>query len=236
MINKKLQMHKVGRYFGEYSYEIKGQIFSEKIEGPIPNVDPFEKVDTVLNFDLNLLANFSKLNPDRGKISITIQEDEWLAKNNKYYELIQKMEKEGLEFHLFRDRDFTLNAVVKNSHCEKTILKYHNLESLTNSATHPTHHIAVTWGIGNTRLIIDDEVVDICPRNSTNFNIWGVALGKQGKIEEALEKFAKAIELDQKNADAFTNKAYTHFKIRDFKSSIEYYKKALRINKTHQML
>ena len=46
------------------------------------------------------------------------------------------------------------------------------------------------------------ELLEVAPRSTTSWELWGEVLLAQGKIEEASDAFKKAVELEPANADA----------------------------------
>ncbi len=46
------------------------------------------------------------------------------------------------------------------------------------------------------------ELLEVAPRSTTSWELWGDVLLAQGKIEEASDAFKKAVELEPANADA----------------------------------
>lgn len=56
----------------------------------------------------------------------------------------------------------------------------------------------------------------------------------QGKFEEAVEAFSKAIEEDPQNAIAFHSRGTARLKLKDFEGSIPDFSECLRLNKANQ--
>ncbi|NQU98909.1 tetratricopeptide repeat protein, partial [Candidatus Woesearchaeota archaeon] len=61
------------------------------------------------------------------------------------------------------------------------------------------------------------------------------ALYKQGKLEEAIEAYDKAIKLDPKNDYAWNNKGVTLRKQGKLEEAIEAYNKAIKINSLDEL-
>jgi hypothetical protein len=140
-----------GKYEGEYSYEIMGKKFSERINGRIP--PPNEK-------EVKLSRELIKLNPDEGRITARVSHPDLFERNGKFFEIIPPFKKADFEFHLFRGEDNTFKANIINSFSKNIILKYADLDELKRRVNHPNHEIVVSWKDGRDNLFIDKILVD----------------------------------------------------------------------------
>lgn len=59
---------------------------------------------------------------------------------------------------------------------------------------------------------------------------WGLALQGFGRYEESIEKFTKAIEINDKNDLGFASVATSYFKMKDYDNALVYLQKTLEIN------
>jgi tetratricopeptide (TPR) repeat protein len=63
----------------------------------------------------------------------------------------------------------------------------------------------------------------------------GYAYNISGDYGNAINAFTKAIELDQKYANAYVNRGFAHYKLGNYRQAIENYDKAIEINPKHAM-
>lgn len=68
------------------------------------------------------------------------------------------------------------------------------------------------------------------PNNIALLNAYGVYLGKQGRLEEAIARFSKAIKIDSSNAETYLNMAVAFKRSKNYALAIHYYHQALNYN------
>ena len=74
-------------------------------------------------------------------------------------------------------------------------------------------------------------------KDPDDFNRQGVSLDSQGKIDDAINKYKKALRLEPNNREAHYNLAVAYNKKGLFKEAIEEYKTViLRLTGTHEQL
>ena len=118
----------------------------------------------VLKFDKACKELFSEVDPNDGFFSISSSDEGWLERNNNFVEIIPHITRQDFEFHLYRDTDNVLKALITNSFSKKAMLTYEDLERLKTHRTHPKHNIKVTWYQGENKLYIDEVLVDVYPK------------------------------------------------------------------------
>jgi tetratricopeptide (TPR) repeat protein len=70
------------------------------------------------------------------------------------------------------------------------------------------------------------RVIQVKP-DARAYKIWGNARQAQGKVEEAKNCYAKAIELDPDFAEAYTNLGTLYAQEQQWQSAIAFYQKAI---------
>jgi protein O-mannosyl-transferase len=98
--------------------------------------------------------------------------------------------------------------------------------------------IAIVSGIAATRdrneayrseIAIWSDVLDHFPRNALAHNNLGSALGRAGKIQEAIQHFLKAIELNPRYAEAFNNLGAAQYSLGRAAEAEKQIREALRL-------
>ena len=64
----------------------------------------------------------------------------------------------------------------------------------------------------------------------------GVQLQNQERWEEAIAEYDEAIRLDPQNADAYSNRGFTYFKLDQFEQAIQDYGEAIRLDPRNPMI
>lgn len=151
---------KVGTYSGKYYYKIKGQKFSERIKGTIPDVDTKnESYEAGANKE-SWAQRLTKIDPTKGTLIYTTRDERWLERNNYLVNFIPHTKKDNFEIHVYRDSDNVFKVLISTAYSKKTVLKYLDIDALKANPSHPKHIIEISWEKDGEKLYIDGNLVD----------------------------------------------------------------------------
>lgn len=146
----------VGKYEGVYYYNIKGEKYSNKVTGDIPET----KIEEEELSRKAWLEKLSQVDPNAGTIIFETSDKRWFERNNYLINFIPHTKVDEFELHVYRDTDNTFKVLISNSFSKKQLLIFNDLDMLKNNPTHPKHQIAITWGDNENKLYIDAKLVD----------------------------------------------------------------------------
>ena len=142
---------KIGTYEGEYSYKIQDKKFTEAITGKIPWNDKDDKIEKMFH-----------LNPENDGLIIVIEAEKLFDSESSGSEFFPHIKGNGIELHGYRENK-DLFFLVSNTFASQAILKIGNVEQLRKLPSHPKHKLLINWSDGQSRLYLNDLLVDVWP-------------------------------------------------------------------------
>jgi len=81
--------------------------------------------------------------------------------------------------------------------------------------------------------LAENKMIDLTkkyPNNHILFNLYGIILAGQNKLEDSINKYKKSIQINQNFFEAYNNLSGAFFKLKKYDESINTLKKAIQIN------
>lgn len=148
---------------------------------------------------------------------------------------IQPKEKEPVIKTLAKENEVSLEKVKFKKSVSTTVEKDISKQIQQISKPSQIKKIAENERNISTNEVFLENEQDILNKINTNpspelFNKAGLILMKQGKFEEAKDKFLQALRIDPFNADALNNLGILYFNLKDYDKSIKYFSEAIKRN------